>query len=647
MPDGCRLSARIWMPEDAEENPVPVILEHLPYRKRDGTVVRDCFTHPWLAGHGYACLRVDMRGNGDSEGLMDDEYTPQELQDACDVLAWAASQPWSTGKAGMMGISWGGFNALQVAALRPPSLKAIITLCSTVDRFADDIHFKGGCLLGENFGWAANMLSYSSRPPDPALVGDKWRGLWLERLENMPFLAREWLGRQARDSYWKHGSVCEDYSAIEAAVLSIGGWHDGYRNTIAHLVSNLQCPVRGIVGPWIHKYPHYAKPEPAIGFLQEARRWWDRWLKGIETGVENDPAMRLWLMDSVRPQRWLDARPGRWIAEQAWPSPGIEPVVLELGNGTLGDGPISDIISICSPQDCGAATGEFFPFTFGPELPDEQSHDDARSLCFDAGPAEAIRDIVGAPKVRLTVSVDKPLAQIAVRLCDLFTDGGSVLITMGAMNLAHHASHENPRQLEPGKKYRVEFALDQTAYRLPQGHRLRLAISTAYWPFLWPSPESATVSVHAGELLIPVRGKSADPGEWCFEEPEAAEPWNARELRPPHSRRATERDTDSGTAATLIDNDFGEYLDLDHGLVSGSRVSEKWLIHSDDPLSASVEVEWEQTGGRGDWRWRTMARMRMRSTVDRFDITGSLKAEENGKPAFSRDYRADIERKFV
>ena len=145
MPDGCRLSARVWMPEDAAENPVPAILEHLPYRKRDGTTARDALTHPYFAGHGYASVRVDMRGNGDSEGLMDDEYSEQELQDAVDVIAWVAAQPWCSGKVGMMGISWGGFNSLQVAAKQPPALKAIITLCSTDDRYADDIHYKGGC----------------------------------------------------------------------------------------------------------------------------------------------------------------------------------------------------------------------------------------------------------------------------------------------------------------------------------------------------------------------------------------------------------------------------------------------------------------------------------------------------------------------
>ena len=324
MDDGCRLSARIWMPENALSQPVPAIVEHLPYRKRDGTIARDELTHPWFAAHGYACVRVDMRGNGDSEGLMHDEYTEQELNDACEVIAWASAQPFCNGRVGMMGISWGGFNSLQVAALRPPALKAIITVCSTVDRFADDIHYKGGCLLGENAGWAANMLSYSSRPPDPMLVGDRWRDLWLERLENMPFLATPWLGHQKRDDYWKHGSVCENYKAIDAAVLSIGGWHDGYRNTISQLVENINTPVKGIVGPWIHKYPHYAAPAPAIGFLQEAKRWWDHWLKDKDTGVEGDAAYRVWLMDSIAPARWLPERPGRWVAETLWPSSRVQ-----------------------------------------------------------------------------------------------------------------------------------------------------------------------------------------------------------------------------------------------------------------------------------------------------------------------------------
>lgn len=647
MPDGCRLSARIWMPKDAGTDPVPVILEHLPYRKRDGTIVRDSLTHPWMAGQGYACIRVDMRGSGDSEGLMEDEYTPQELQDACDVIAWATAQPWCSGTAGMMGISWGGFNSLQVAALRPPALKAIITICSTVDRFADDIHFKGGCLLGENFGWAANMLSYSSRPPDPLLVGDGWREMWLARLEAMPFLAREWLSRQTRDDYWKHGSVCEDYSAINAAVLSIGGWHDGYRNTISHLVENLDAPVKGIVGPWIHKYPHYAGPEPRIGFLQEAKRWWDHWLKGIGNGADTLPAYRAWLMDSIAPQRWVDDRPGRWIAEAEWPSANIGVTSLQLGNGTLGEAPMNEAIAISSPFDCGSQAGEYFPFAYGPELPDEQTPDDLKSARFDGELLAEQLDIVGAPRLVIQARSDRPMAQLAVRLCDLRPDGTSALITMGVLNLTHKDSAGNPELLTPGEVFEAIVTLDQIAYRIPAGHRLRIAVSTSCWPFIWPAPERATVTLEAGTLALPCRSIIADGDECCFEKPVGAAPWQSENLRSSASTRATETAPDSGVVTTSIFNDAGENRDLEHRLISGSTTRECWSIHPDDPLSASAHIRWEQTGGRGEWRTETVAEMGMHCDKDWFYVTGHLLAQENGETVFERQWDERIPRRFV
>ena len=117
--DGTRLAARIWMPEDAEGEPVPAVLEYLPYRKRDGTCLRDESTYPIFASAGIAGVRVDIRGSGESDGVIDGEYTSRELSDACEVIAWIAKQPWSNGNVGMMGISWGGFNCLQVAALHP------------------------------------------------------------------------------------------------------------------------------------------------------------------------------------------------------------------------------------------------------------------------------------------------------------------------------------------------------------------------------------------------------------------------------------------------------------------------------------------------------------------------------------------------
>lgn len=641
MPDGVELSARIWMPDDAETNPVPMILEHLPYRKRDGTTARDEISHPWMAGHGYACVRVDMRGNGDSHGLHWDEYTQQEWDDAISVMDWARDQPWCDGNFGMQGISWGGFNCLQVAAMRPEGLKAVISICSTVDRYADDIHYKGGCLLNENLGWATQMLAYSSRPPDPALAPNSWRQMWLERLENMPFSLETWLDHQTRDDYWKHGSVCEDYSAIEAAVLSIGGWHDGYRNTISHLVSNLDAPAKGIIGPWIHKYPHIAGPQPAIGFLQEAKRWWDHWLKGMETGVQVDPDMRIYVMDGIKPEAWLPERPGRWVAEAQWPSPDISHVSLHLTDAGLSDGGGDCDQSVCSPVDTGWTGGEYFPFAYGPEFPIDQRADDANSACFDSTALGADLDLVGAAKIALTLSADKPAAQIAVRLCDVFPDGTSALIAHGMLNLQHRNSHETPEPIPAGEAFDVSFALDDCGYRIAKGHKLRVAIQTNYWPFLWPAPEQATVSIHGGQIDIPTRTLAAGD-EWQFEPPEGSPAWNIEMHSGTKCTRTRDVDLHAGGSNMQIIHDDGHFTDLNHGLSQSSQTIENWSTHKGDPLCAKADIRWFKTMGRDDWQISTEVHTSMTADTTHFHIEAELKANEGDELVIQRSWKKSI-----
>ncbi|MGZ2258752.1 CocE/NonD family hydrolase [Roseobacter sp. A03A-229] len=639
--DGTRLSARVWRPMDAAEHPVPVILEYLPYRKRDGTVARDALTHPWFAARGYACVRVDMRGNGDSEGLMQDEYTPQELSDAVEVITLLAAEPWCSGTVGMMGISWGGFNGLQVAALAPEALKAVITLCSTVDRFADDIHYKGGCLLNENLGWGATMWSYSSRAPDPALRDD-WREIWLQRLENEPFLPSTWLRHQRRDAYWQHGSVCEDYSAIKAKVLAIGGWGDAYKNAVPQLVQALPgC--KGIVGPWVHKYPHFAVPEPRIGFLQEALRWWDRWLKDIDTGVEDDPDYRAYLMDSARPARWYTDRPGRWVAEADGATAHIPHRTLYLSKHGLSDGrgPIS--VPVCSPQDTGAEAGEYCAIWLGPEMPGDQREDDARSATFNTAASDQDTDIFGAPKVRLQLTSDMPQAQIAVRLCDVHPDGASTRITYGVLNLSHREDPADPRPMPVGAPMPVELWLDTIAYRLPKGHRLRLSISSTYWPLIWPAPQAATITLQGGSLHLPVR-RTARRDEVSFPPPETAPPQSVETLRDATNSRTRDVDLKTGTVTLRIEDDFGKRRDLDHGLISGSTARETWSIHPDDPLSARGTCHWTQELERDDIRLRTETSCEMWSDPTHFHLTARLEAYENDTLIYDRDLSDSIPR---
>ena len=453
--DGTRLGARIWLPEDAEEDPVPAILEYIPYRKGDGTAPRDWPRHVYFAGHGYAVLRVDLRGSGESDGLLHDEYLPSEQEDALEVLRWIAAQPWSTGAVGMFGISWGGFNGLQVAAHRPPELKAVISLCSTDDRYADDVHYRGGAVLAlEMLSWGASMLSYNAIAPDPEVAGPGWRDAWLERIDSVEPYEFEWLRHQRRDEYWKQGSVCEDYGAIECPVYAIGGWADGYSEAVLRLVAGLRAPAKGLLGPWSHAFPDDVEPGPAIGFLQECLRWWDQWLKGEDTGIADEPILRVWMQEPVAPAARHRERPGRWVAERSWPSPEIEERRLWLGDGVLRDepDPRGHRLEISTDLLCGLDSGVWCGDGGDADAAVDQRADDGRALGFTSAPLPERIELLGNARVELELESDRPVAQLTARLCDVAPDGASLLVTRGVLNLTHRDSHEHPAALEPGRR---------------------------------------------------------------------------------------------------------------------------------------------------------------------------------------------------
>lgn len=252
MQDGVRLAARIWLPEDAELNPVPVVFEYIPYRKRDLTRMEDDALQSFIASRGFAVVRVDIRGTGDSEGVIHDEYSDQELQDAVDAIDWLAQQSWSTGKVGMKGISWGGINALQVAALNPEPLKAIVTYCSTDHRFRTDAHYLGGVLTRSNFDWGAWFQVVLALPPDPEIVGPVWKAMWQERLEKLSCPVTEWLKHPYDDEYWAHGSIDRAYEKIRCPVYAVGGFVDAYTDTVPSLLENLSVPRKGLILSLIH-----------------------------------------------------------------------------------------------------------------------------------------------------------------------------------------------------------------------------------------------------------------------------------------------------------------------------------------------------------------------------------------------------------
>jgi uncharacterized protein len=643
--DGTRLSARIWLPEDADADPVPAVLEYLPYRKHDGTVVRDAVRQPYVAGHGYAAVRVDIRGSGESDGILEDEYTAEELADGLEVIAWLAAQPWCTGAVGAIGISWGGFNALQLAALQPPALNAIITLCSTDDRYADDVHYRGGCVLATDMlHWASSMLTWNARPPDPLLLPDTWRDVWLDRLERTPPYIERWLAHQRRDAYWRHGSVCEEYGAIRCPVYAIGGWVDGYTNAVFRLLAGLDVPRKGLVGPWAHCFPDDAAPGPSIGFLQEQVRWWDQWLKGRETGIMDEAMLRVYVQDSVPPRASYDIRPGRWAAEEAWPSPRLEQRRLRLAT--------EELTVVHAPvQTLGTEAGVWCAEGQPADLAADQRPDDALSATFDWEPLAEPFEILGFPAVELELAADRPLALVCVRLCDVAPDGTAALVTRGLLNLAHRDSHDDPRPLEPGRRYRVRVELDSIAYAFPAGHRLRIAVSSTYWPWAWPSPEPVTLTIFAGEsvLELPVRPpRAADDELPAFAEPEHSPEIETVRTEETPNGRSLRRDFGSGLVEQSFDYDAGGTvrivpIDLD----SEDTNHTVYSIVEGDPLSARVSFHASTGMARDGWSARAAVTSSMRSDAEAFHVTSELTAYENGEPVFSRSWEHRFPRDCV
>ena len=648
--DGTRLAAKVWLPTDAASRPVPAVLEYLPYRRRDFTAQRDALMHPYVAGHGYACVRVDIRGSGDSDGVLTDEYLPLEQEDAVEVIGWLARQPWCSGTVGMIGNSWGGFNSLQVAARRPPALKAVVTSCSTDDRYADDIHYMGGCLLVDKLRWASTMFAYNARPPDPAVVGERWRTMWLERLRGSGLWLETWLRHQRRDAFYRQGSVCEDFGAITCPVLAVGGWADAYTNAIPRLLTRLSVPRQAIIGQWAHRYPHMALPGPAIGFLQVLIRWWDTWLKGIDTGVMREPMVRAVMLESAPPAPGYAERAGRWIAEPAWPSPRIRSSRFVLNPGRLAPSAAPEtLVTIRTPETVGLYAGRWCPYGMGLDLPGDQRWEDGAAVIFETEPLAERLEILGAPVAELWLASDRPVGQIAARLSDVAPDGAATRVTYGLLNLTHRDGHESPVPLVPRRRYAVCLRLNDVAQAFPPGHRIRLALSTSYWPIAWPAPEPVTLTLVTGRSTLDLPVRPPDPSEQVPQLPPVELPPELRTsvLDPPHQERVVRHEVGSGEVALECLQDAGRIRHDDIDLTVATRTTERFTIRPGDPLSARGEIASTVGFDRGSWQVTARTRTSLTASAVGFRVVARLEAFEGETPVHHQDWDVSIPRDLV
>jgi uncharacterized protein len=503
-PDGIRLAAALSFPDG--QGPWPAIMEALPYRKDDLTYYR-----PWyeeLASGGYVVCRLDVRGTGSSEGIATDEYPATERTDLAAVIAWLAGQEWSNGAVGMFGTSYSGFDSLQVAAGRPPALKAIVSIFASDDRYGDDVHYFGGALKQlDVVDYPTYMIAMNALPPAPAIYGDDWRDEWDRRVAGSEPWFFTWLEHQRYDDYWRAGSVRESYGAIEAATMIVGGWADGYTNIALRSFPELLCPKRVLIGPWAHASVENCLPGPNIDLSVEMMRWFDRWLKAEDNGVDREPPIIVYAQRSTPPDPLRREVRGAWRYEPTWPAARLARQEWALakawpGGLAFGDGPdrlaVRGHVGVTAWISCAGV------LPWGQS--GEQGTDEAASLTYTWEPLEDELEILGHPILHVRVAADAPIAYLSAKICDVFPDGSSSLVVRGMVNLAHRRSREEPRPLEPDVAEDVELELEACSWTFEPGHRVRLDLAGADWPNAWAPPSAATLTIDRDQatLSLPV-----------------------------------------------------------------------------------------------------------------------------------------------
>ena len=645
MPDGRELAARMWIPEDAQLEKVPAILEYMPYRKRDQSRARDEAIHHYLAGHGYACFRVDTRGSGDSDGLLRGEWEQGEIDDGLAIIDWFVKQPWCSGTVGMIGKSWSGFSALAMAGTGHPALKAIIPVCAGDDRYHQSLHWTGGAFLCEQLWWTDTMVQFNARPPDPKIVGEKWRRMWKERLDdNHPWLA-DWIRHQRRDGFWKHASLCERIDKVTAAVFAVGGWADYISRAVPRMMANLKGPRFALLGPWGHHYPHDGVPGPKVSFLQDCVRFFDRYVKDIDNGWDREPSYRAYIQSYEKPSATYGTKPGRWVAIDGWPSDKVQPETFRLSPGRLDKRQWSEKALIhSSPLATGLAATEWLSMAIDGEQPRDQREDDGRSLCFDTEPLSKTIDILGQASLEIDIAVDRPLAQLCARLCDVAPDGTSVRVAFQVLNLTHRDSHEQPTRIVRGQRMRIRLDLPDVGYSFAKGHRVRLALSTSYWPIVWPAPEPVTMTVFTGAstFSLPVlKGPVKKPK---FGKNERGPEIEVAVVEPKKIERRVVQDAMTGTISVETEGTGGflgpgrmwKITPID--TVIGHALYKNFSITEGDPTSARGEYRQVYELERDDLKIRIKTRTAFHATKTDWVLEQSLLVTDDEEEIFRRTW---------
>jgi putative CocE/NonD family hydrolase len=665
--DGLELSANLWLPEPLPDGSgpaaFPAILEMIPYRKDDWRAASDEARGEYLAARGYAFCRLDVRGTGSSPGIALDEYTARETQDGAEAVEWLASQPWCTGKVGMWGISYGGFTSIQVALLHPPHLAAIVPMMATDDRYTDDVHYLGGCAtVSELSQYAVSMVGMNAMPPSIANRGAGWADEWKARLENTPIWLFEWLRQQHDGPYWRQGSLAPHWDRLTTPTFLIGGWMDEYVDAALRMLERCtNAPRRALVGNWVHDTPEEAYPGPNLDWLHEMVRFFDHWLKGIDTGVMDEPALVAFRHDWAEPVPFPAEWTGEWIAETAWPPADAAERILFLASG---EGPllgrlVDDAASVRSSVErfrhratVGTRAGLSWGAGAQPNgVARDPRPDDALGPTFTSTPLDADLDVVGWPVVELAWESPVPVATAVVRLEDVAPDGMPFHVTAGILNLTHRSSHEHPSPLEPGAVTPVRIAMRATAHRFAAGHRIRLSVASSMWPVVWPSPFPAEYGLHLGggapsRLTLPVvAGDRAMPSVPRFKTtPPDVRSVGSYRGEPP--RWEIVEDVIDGSV-TVRTSEFGEATLPDGRTTLYTGEALEMTARDADPAHARMHNEVVYRLREDGSEIRIEANGTIRTTETEFHMNVGLRVTLDGAPFFEKGWLETIPRRLV
>jgi len=641
MSDGTRLAATLYLPDSG--GPWPVVMEALPYRKDDVTYYH-VPEYRRLSDEGnFAVVRIDIRGTGSSNGLATDEYEKQEQDDLCEAIAWLSEQEWSNGNVGMYGVSYGGFNSIQLAMERPPALKAIVPIFATDDRYTDDVHYYGGVLKQLDFiDYPLYMVCMNALPPVPEIAGEGWRDEWKERLETLEPWVLRWLEEQNDGAYWRHGSLRPNYKRIQCPTMIVSGWADGYRNASFRMFEQLDAPKRLFFGPWSHMSTETSIPGPRMDLVPEIIRWFDRWLRDDRNGIDEEPPIVVFARRSTRPALYLDSYMGDWRYEPTWPPERARDQAMQLAEAERT--PDSDVLAV--RPDTGI-TAWISCAGSGPwGQPSDQRPDEAFSLVYDWPRLTDELEILGHPVLRVSIASSAPVAHLSVKLCDVFEDGTSSLVARGFLNLTHRNGHASPPQaLEVQAPYDIELELDATSWIFEPGHRVRLDVAGTDWPNAWPPPEplSLTVDRASSTLSLPVL-KGPSPATI------------APVIHP--VRHGTEAESDDGSHLSLRhEQDVLERTSsasVDHGGLSlhenGVKMNEHYSgkvgVSMDDPGAAWAEGDNSYEITYGDVTVSVRARAHLRSDKDAFALKLTLDVGEGDNQVTTRTWERRFPRRL-